>query len=157
MKLTITPPSNRKNPSFQYLWLRTVTGFVGGEKHCVECLVAERDPRVNPRCGHLTLNLAGPTLENVPGKPVLYLCGGAWSGYKDNLHMVLVPGKETIVRTAYDGTVITAERATELVIPEVADGFEGRPVKQTSCRNWRFARAWFSPFAAPTSGQLSLL
>lgn len=147
MQLVIEPRGTLSR--FYHLWLRHVRGFIdgGGDCHCIRCLVATRDRRVSAKdAGPRRIDLAAELTPAVPGDPVYYLCGVSPAGWSSNLHVPFTHDRDGVIDVrAYDGTRVLIEGARALPIAEVPDGFEGRPASQTRCRNWRFAREWFSP------------
>jgi len=152
MIVTVTPKSADRAPAFYHLWLRTVTGFKGqGTAHCIHALNATRDARMSTKVrGENRIVLPKLGLYAEPGSPVNYICGVSPRGWNFNLHLALVDRPGALVEAVgFDGTRITVEDAVALVIPEVPDGFEGRALEQTRCRNWRFAQGWFAPSPYP--------
>ena len=80
--------------------------------------------------------------------PYVYICGVGIGPdkerYKQNLHMPLIyaPGK-SVVRTTYNGYVVTATAAEELPIPPLPESWNGLDRKTIRCKNFQFAVAAF--------------
>lgn len=149
MILAVTPPAGRASPHFYHLWLRRITGITdrAGE-HCIGCLQCTRDPRLSAKTRGVT-RLDLPPLQGFlgaePGSPVHYVCGVSPKGWATNLHLALVdaPLSAEVEEVGWDGTRVLVRGARRVLIPEVPDGWEGRALAQTRCRNWRFAQGWF--------------
>jgi hypothetical protein len=76
--------------------------------------------------------------------PYLYICG-VGSGPKTqlaskNLHFPLryQHGEGASIQT-YNGYELRAENAVALPIPELPEGWHGKPVEHIRCKNFRFA------------------
>ena len=78
----------------------------------------------------------------------LYICG-VGTGPKQqlcqqNFHLPVEYAEASIIeRTTYNGYVVRLENARELPIPGLPEGWQGRDLETTRCKNFQFAVAYF--------------
>jgi hypothetical protein len=125
---------------YTYFWAKTVRSFQPGH-HCASCLVGEycvtkpREPW--PMNTELRIGLDGARY--------LYICGVSKRGWDHNLHVALDPkvrGKPLQIEME-QGQRLLVRGASRLVIPALPDGFDGRSMRFTTCRNWQFGVTYF--------------
>jgi hypothetical protein len=151
----------RQVSGWRFLWLKYVSGF-DHRQHCARCLVGPYSKRVT-RTMRLNERFV---LDEHPEPEYFYLCGvaerGGWSA---NLHLAFVKGQPTDIASvnASTGATFSVSGARALDIPELARGFDERPLSFTTCRNWRFGVARYglpstlqaSAVHGPQSGRLA--
>ena len=125
-----------KTDLFQFVWLKTVTGF-DQSKHCEECLKGKRSSLIPPNSGFPAGFVAEGRIE--APEPFVYLCGcSAFSRYYDQHLHVLMVRDETSIFTHEDANVcllITGMR--QLTIEPVPGAADIVPKAYWTCRNWQ--------------------
>jgi hypothetical protein len=129
---------------FQFIWAFYVNGF-RPERHCQPCFKGRRHEDFytgSARTGRVY------ELRALDRYPYVYVCGRGigpdGDRWKQNLHMPLIHAAgQTVTRTTYNGYVLTAMDAEELIIPPLPDGWNGLDLKTVRCKNFQFAVAQF--------------
>jgi hypothetical protein len=129
---------------FHPIWAFYVDGF-RLEGQCQECLKGDRVPEFIS-----TTAQSGRTIEldRMDRYPFVYICGVAMGATSDrqanNLHLALQFETGSVVElTTYNGYRVRAENARRMPIPALQDGWQGRPLEQTRCKNYQFGVAYF--------------
>ena len=78
----------------------------------------------------------------------MYVCGVGGGPAKErggkNFHFPLRYEKNGFVaKTTYNGYIVTARNAVELPIHPLPDGWNGRDLETTRCKNFQFAVEYF--------------
>lgn len=136
VEITITHSHESKINGFKYFWLKHIRGF-NSHVHCGRCLLGTYSKQIGL---HTQLNCS-ITLHPAKEYDYIYLCGVSpkWS---TNLHIAMQPDNQgRILRTTYNGYTIAIYGATELPIPELTPGYDGRDATYTTCRNYQFGVA----------------
>ena len=137
--LTITGPGQIAS-GWKFLWLKYVTGFRPAV-HCARCLEGSYSTYLGLQVPH-----GQPIMLNERSSwDTLYLCGVAKrGGWAANLHLAAVyeEGAEAEV-TASTGSRFVIRNARALPIPALPQGFAGKSMSFTTCRNWQFGVSRF--------------
>lgn len=129
---------------FRYLWAFYVNGY-DPERHCQPCFRGSRIPEFSTPTA-----VTGRRIEfdRMGRYPYLYICG-VGSGPKtdlwmQNLHFPLKYAEGQVEEvTTYNGYCFRAENASRVAIPELPEGWQGKPREHTRCKNFQFAVACF--------------
>jgi hypothetical protein len=61
-----------------------------------------------------------------------------------NFHWALQYQENSVIEApTYNGYIVTAHNAVALLIPELPEGWNGRDLETTRCKNFRFAVEYF--------------
>lgn len=88
------------------------------------------------------------TCDKMDRYPYLYVCG-VGSGRKDelrhkNFHLPLKYEHGGVVEAVtYNGYRFRVENAAKVEVPRLEEGWQGKPLEHTGCRNFQFAVAAF--------------
>jgi hypothetical protein len=144
--ITVTHPSGEEAliKGFRYIWAFYVKGY-NPEKHCQPGLIGQR---VDEFCTPTAMSGRSVTCDKMDRYPYLYVCGvGAGRKedlWKENFHLPLSYAAGSVVeKTSYNGYRFRVENAAEVVVPELREGWEGKPREHTRCKNFQFAVACF--------------
>lgn len=124
---------------FSSLWLKSVYD-VKLDKHCINCLVGERDYRIKQEVG-CEFSLA-PT--------VYYLCGVTYPYvWANNFHLAFQPKEGSTINITRKGLSLTITNAEEIMFSE--DDIDktlpnADDPKYYTCRNWQFANYFNTHF-----------
>jgi hypothetical protein len=138
---------------FRFIWAFYVNGF-RPEHHCQMCFKGRRHEQfyTGNACSGRVYDL-----NAMNRYPYVYVCGVGIGPDKDrwkqNFHMPLIHSpRRTVTRTTYNGYVVCATNALEVVIPQLPEGWNGLDRKTVRCKNFQFAVA---QFGYPRSGLAS--
>lgn len=129
---------------FHPIWAFYVNGF-RPEGQCQDCLKGDRVAdfvSTNAQSGRTI------ELDRMDRYPFVYICGVAMGATSDrqanNLHLPLQFEAGSVIElTTYNGYRVRAENARRMPIPSLPDGWQGRPLEQTRCKNYQFGVAYF--------------
>lgn len=141
MLLRIDHPERHSLLGFRHFWaVSRLTGW-RPERHCLDCLVGQRERAVRP--GMAT----GAGLVLPDG--MAYICGVEQAmTWALNFHLAVRPAPGRVARAVtFNGYVVTVEDAEAMSIPELPDGWRGMGRSFTTCRNYRFGAAYLPPVA----------
>lgn len=129
----------RTTETYQYLWLKYVTGF-NLEVHCARCLLGNYSKRVGVDALN-SGNMQMVELDEFPYK-YIYLCG-VTSPYRweRNLHIALEPckGSKVVINECGVYAEISDAKRIEIQSQSVYYHPKGASKEFNTCRNWRFA------------------
>ena len=140
MKLTLSllPDGSQQLSGFTHFWLFYVRGFLP-QFHCQKSLKGSIDQRFHRK---MELGQSFDLLEPL-NYDYIYLCGVTPAKFP-GLHLALKPEAGALAETeTYHGLKIKVTNARELIIPDLPDGFAGKPHNYTSCRNWQFGVEYY--------------
>lgn len=144
--LEVTGPGSdpARIEGFRFLWAYYVNGY-DPDKHCQPCFRGSRVPEFSTSTA-----MAGRRIEfdRIGRYPYLYVCG-VGSGpksdlWKQNLHFPLRYAQGQVAEiSTYNGYRFRAQNAADVAIPELPEGWQGKPREHTRCKNFQFAVACF--------------
>ena len=132
-----------KIEGFRFLWGFYLTGY-NPSKHCQPCFFGRR-------AGHFCTPRATTgrhVFDRMERYPYLYICG-VGKGPKhqlrqQNVHLPVRYLENGVVeKTTYNDYRFRLMNAELLDIPELPEGWNGKPKEQTGCKNFRFAVSVF--------------
>ena len=146
ISLEVTHPDGSSGPinGFRFLWAYYVSGY-RPDKHCQPCFIGARVPEF---CTPTAMSGRRVELNRMHQYPYVYICG-VGSGpkselWQQNLHFPLRYAEGRVEEvTTYNDYRFRAENAERVTIPELPEGWEGKPRKHTRCKNFQFAVAMF--------------
>ena len=130
-----------KTGFYQYLWLKSVTGF-DQQVHCEKCLKGKRSGLIPAHTGYAAGFTAEGPMENA--ESYVYLCGvSAFSrNYSDHLHLLMIRDADSTVEYADANVEVVVTGMRRLPIEPVPGADLVLPKEVWSCRNWQ--AAWHS-------------
>lgn len=129
---------------FRFMWAFYVKGY-DPDKHCQPCFIGSR---VNEFCTPRAMTGRRVECDRMAQFPYLYVCGVSAGRKEDrwqeNLHLPLRYAEGAVVeKETYNGYRFRIENATQVDIPELPEGWQGKPREHTRCKNFQFAVAAF--------------
>lgn len=147
IRLRIEHPSAHEAPiqGFRFFWAFYVSGF-RPDRHCQPCF---RGRRVESFCTTTVRNGVEVVLDRMDRYPYVYVCGVGSGPRRElklkNVHMPLRHREGGTVRLrTYNDYEVIAEDAELLEIPELPEGWGGRDIETTRCKNFRFGVHYFA-------------
>jgi hypothetical protein len=125
-----------KSGFYQYLWLKTVTGF-NQDVHCEPCLKGRRSALIPARTGFPAGFIAQGRIEDPA--PFVYLCGvSAFSRYYDkHLHILMLPDESSAFTYEDDNVCLLVTGFRKLPISAVPGAEQAVSDEFWTCRNWQ--------------------
>ncbi len=131
---------NEKLKGFRYFWAKRVKGF-DNTHHCAKCLIGSYVKAVG-----VNMEPQENVEANLKPGEVLYVCGVSLPyAWKNNFHIALEEGEETITRRFYNGQEITFEGVKEIPFEGklAFERYSKKGLPFTTCRNFQFGVHYF--------------
>lgn len=129
---------------FRFIWAFYVKSYKP-EEHCQPCFIGAR---VTEFCTPRAMTGRSVTCDKMDRYPYLYVCG-VGSGPKDqlrhkNFHLPLKYEHGGVVdAVTYNGYRFRVENAAKVEVPPLEEGWQGKALEHTRCKNFQFAVAAF--------------
>lgn len=127
-----------KTDFYQFLWLKTVTGF-DQRVHCEKCLKGRRSKLIPLQTGFPAGYIAEGRIDDP--EPFVYLCGvSAFSRYyPKHLHVLMVRAEESAFTYEDENACVLITGMRQLPIDPVPGADQAVPREFWTCRNWQAA------------------
>ena len=125
---------------FTFMWAYYVNGF-DAKARCQSCFkgkLVDAFKTSTASTDHAVV------LDKIDNYKYVYVCGVAAGPARErdrkNFHFPLAYQENaSAVKATYNGYIVTAHNAVELPIPPLPDGWNGRDLETTRCKNFQFA------------------
>ena len=144
--LEVTHADRKPGPieGFTFMWAYYVNGF-DATTHCQSCFkgkLVDAFKTTTASTGHAVV------LDEIEYFKYVYVCGvaagPATERGRKNFHFPLMYQENaSVAKTTYNGYIVTAQHAVELRSPPLPDGWNGRDLETTRCKNFQFAVEYF--------------